>query len=442
MVNSIVPSLLTERPAVKYNAGPEDRILLAVSVATSSSDAVVSWALPDASAIHIDLDSSAVAITARYKRLSHGLTTYHLGLHGSAFVPGKDYTFRISAWVSEAGFIAGEVADSSTTMTILINKAPRGGHMTVTPSEGFMLQTNFFMESFGWYDDPEDYPLLYAMLYYTTDQDEQKSVLPEGQVSYTTAVLSQGQEPNFLVYCVTSVRDAYGSVATVDSAPVVVNKLQSTYDLSVAFASSMADAAELQKLEGIGQIVGAVAESLNSADCTEAPDCAALNRKGCKKRRATCGACLIGYLGNVGDGNSMCLNVTSVASDSGRRLSNLQPRRQLQNNGSRVSVPVVGFGGVACTMDSDCLSGYCTNDEDGNGAVNTCYAYKRCPETGNGECSGSGECVAYDASGRAIIRSGCALDDEFCMVKCDCLSQVCRTRMEMLFYLRGSWVLI
>jgi hypothetical protein len=412
--------------------------MLAVSVATSSSDAVVSWALPDDSAAHIDLDSSAVAITARSKRVSHGLTTYQLGLHGSAFVPGKRYTFRISAWVSEAGFIAGDVADSSTSMTIFINEAPRGGHMTVTPSEGFMLQTDFFMESFGWYDDPEDYPLLYSMQYYTTDQDELKSVLPEGQVSYTTAVLAQGQEPNFLVYCVTSVRDAHGSVATVASSPVVVNKLQSTYDLSVAFASSMADAAELQKLEGIGQIVGAVAESLNSADCTEAPDCAVLNRKGCKRRRATCGACLIGFLGNEGDGNSMCLDVASVTSESDRRLSYLQSRQQLQNNGSSGSVPVVGFGGVACTIDSDCLSGHCSRQGDGDGAVGTCYAYKRCPETDNGECSGSGECVAYDASGRAISRSSCALDDEFCMVKCDCLSQVCRTRMKTLLYMRGN----
>ncbi|CAN0557719.1 unnamed protein product, partial [Ectocarpus sp. 8 AP-2014] len=54
---------------------------------------------------------------------------------------------------------------------------------------------------------------------------------------------------------------------------------------------------------------------LNAANCTVAPDCAALNRDDCGtdglREDNTCGECVSGFAGVVGPHNSLCVDTTA-----------------------------------------------------------------------------------------------------------------------------------
>ncbi|CAM9372754.1 unnamed protein product, partial [Sphacelaria rigidula] len=61
------------------------------------------------------------------------------------------------------------------------------------------------------------------------------------------------------------------------------------------------------------QVLDAACSTVNSANCTMSPDCAALGRGNCgtdgSRHDNTCGECLSGYTGVFGLDNSECLQM-------------------------------------------------------------------------------------------------------------------------------------
>jgi hypothetical protein len=58
---------------------------------------------------------------------------------------------------------------SQNTYSLTVNLAPVPGTITVTPSTGIALQTNFVVSLSGWFD--EDTPLSYKYVLYLQNQD-------------------------------------------------------------------------------------------------------------------------------------------------------------------------------------------------------------------------------------------------------------------------------
>ena len=82
---------------------------------------------------------------------------FPLSLSPYALLPGLSYTFRLSACPSGAC----PALTSYVEMTLIANGPPTSGYLTVSPDNGFALQTSFALASVGWTDDPSDYPLMF-----------------------------------------------------------------------------------------------------------------------------------------------------------------------------------------------------------------------------------------------------------------------------------------
>ena len=122
--------------------------------------------------------------------------------------------------------------------------------------------------------------------------------------------------------------------------------------------------------------------SLNSVNCSLAPDCQSLNREECFSTTHSCGRCVDGFIGEDGDGNSQCYSAASNA---------LEP--------------------ADCLSDSDCVpfTQYCADD-------GVCaFQEKSCPL----DCSGQGECRKEDLSSGEIIGT-CLINDVTCAPVCVC----------------------
>jgi hypothetical protein len=172
---------------------------------------------------------------------------------------------------------------------------------------------------------------------------------------------------------------------------------KSTYDLSVAVVSIVNKAIASSDAQVLKQIIGASVSSVNSVDCSEAPDCASINREICSTTASTCGSCKSGYYGINGHSNTYCMKIKTKASS-----------RRLQSAQSSLVSNI-----IPCKKNSDCFSGFCNN--------NICADVKGkgCPN----ECSSNGVCRVYDYDGNIVSKTkNCYLGDEFCFATCFCVT--------------------
>lgn len=142
------------------------------------------------------------------------------------------------------------------------------------------------------------------------------------------------------------------------------------------------------------QTVNNVASTLNVVNCSATPAsyCATLHRSPCVTRANTCGSCLSGYRGIVGDYNGRCFASNSTT----------------------------GSTGSACTTDDDCLYNSC----DSTSGVCVVPALQ-CPSISASDvCSGHGSCVYSDLAGRELATSvSCLVTDvASCTAACECTS--------------------
>ena len=86
---------------------------------------------------------------------STGLDVANLATLPNVFKVGTTYKVRCNARMSgiyHSGFVE---------YLLKVNSPPSGGECTVTPKEGFVLETKFNIRCVGWYD--EDRPLTYLL---------------------------------------------------------------------------------------------------------------------------------------------------------------------------------------------------------------------------------------------------------------------------------------
>ena len=330
--------------------------------------------------------------------------------------------------------------------------------MQVSPDNGFALQTNFLIATTGWSDDPADLPLSYDFEYrwvfacisplvfwclstltiaapfpLTCRLAVSTKVPPliirgVGPVPSVTAQLPAGlQARDGNVTIIARALDVYLSQANTSAEiAVVVNASVSPAGflkggITSALSSGNADA--------VLGLISAVSSSISSTNCSQAPNCTALNRGTCVETPNTCGACNAGFMGVFGNANAKCHRVVSK---QGRKLiavdlegTTASPTRGptkgpsksaptvRPTSGTANSTYVVGNVGDRCRQHGDCLYDVCVGGH--------CLAPNKTCTTNVPDrvCSGNGACKFFDNSGNPFPGS-CSILNVFCNAKCIC----------------------
>jgi hypothetical protein len=390
--------LITLSPfQVKYNS--VSRILLSCTIDTYASSVAV-WSGVDGGGR--DLNMSQLALTSPEKVLSAGETNFQFTLRANVLTPGLTYTFTVTSNYFEND--GKDAVPGSSSDSFLVNSPPSASDaatsLVVSPSVGVSLVTPFRFSASTWSDDVDDYPLTYAYAYYTSDPDVVATVRGFAEQSYfSDGKLSAGTSSmDYNVTTLVYVSDIYGGMSSTDVIVVVVpDTNSSTTALQDLINDNLVAAFESDDPDAVAQSLSAGSSAINAAGtCDDAPDCDALNRLGCEFTTNTCGTCNSGYdIGQFGDANSICL-MFATASD----ILFYYGEDGYSNGGSpRDTLPA-----RALSMHSHDLP---------EGIRELLESPKLCPV----DCSGNGECVAFNESSRV---GQCLIGDSACRVACDC----------------------
>jgi len=147
----------------------------------------------------------------------NGLWDFQLAVKSNVLTSKNAYTFTMTSFYGfETDFI------STVSINININKPPIGGVFDITPATGIALQDTFKFSASSWTDAAEDFPLSYAISYYTDDQSKQISLKGLNFQQSVSAVLGQGlRSMYYAVNGFLKVVDLYGGQATTTRSVVV-----------------------------------------------------------------------------------------------------------------------------------------------------------------------------------------------------------------------------
>jgi hypothetical protein len=298
---------------------------------------------------------------------------FALGAAADAFIAGRTYTFRLSGCEFDS-----ITACSYSQLDVRINGPPVSGSLLVSPSFGAALEMPFEMSSIDWSDEITDYPLQYSFFYQLASSTPPMAIQSYGVVTYAVAVLPAGLSfREYLVSVIGLVADNYGC-ATSATVSVKVNGSDTNDTVNLLQGSVSSFSATLDT-DGLSQVLNPVSTTLNSVNCSGAPDCNTLNREHCIATVNTCGSCMSGYVGVVGDSNKLCFSNTS-------------------NSGA------VGF---PCIADVDCIYGHCS--------FGVCAPPPlRCVSN----CSSAGLCKFVDSANNEL--ASCTIFDVGCSAMCVC----------------------
>lgn len=138
-----------------------------------------------------------------------------------------------------------------------------------------------------------------------------------------------------------------------------------------------------------GQVQGVILSILNTVSCQKASHsyCLSLRRNSCQRTANTCGDCLSGYLGDLGDQNSLCIQ---------------RPNVQILKKIVRLAVTPCSST-ANCTSFALCVQGSCQTP------LKTCID----------NCSGSGVC-SFVSTNTGVTLKTCYLGDPQCYPVCSC----------------------
>jgi hypothetical protein len=200
-----------------------------------------------------------------------------------------------------------------------------------------------------------------------------------------TSSLPAGTDANaFAVRAYVRVFDVLNA-ASVATFPVTVRPAAS----QAALLGSLSQAISNANIGGgLQQAVSIATSSINRRNCSDAQNCEArLNRDACSWTEQACGECMDGFYGDVGDGNTLCINATDLAALQGS----------------------AGEEAASCAADAECPVWHSCSGGECVPTSKTCLA----------DCSGNGECgYVHAASGFSV--QACPLFDFECTARCVC----------------------
>jgi hypothetical protein len=300
---------------------------------------------------------------------------------------------RLYTFTQTACLVAATSRCSSASVNVFIADAPTSGFLAASPSVGIELTTNFLLSSNGWVDTTDGYPIQYSFFYQTAPTSPSLQTRSPSYKLSTYTTLPAGL--NLYANRVTLYGVVTNAFSATTNASAIVTVNATSTGLSLANITSLLNLTLAQftlteSADVLTSTINAVAVSAVTTNCTNAPNCSALNRSPCDSVANTCSFCTSGYSGIYGPSNTFCF-LPNASSD--------------------------GYGlavGEQCDTDSNCLFGYCDQ------ALGTCqYPSKTCPSSDPSlSCSGHGTCVFVDGAGEEIDE--CLISNTLCKSKCAC----------------------
>ena len=321
--------------------------------------ASVQWFISDKT-----INLASTALTPTSSSLSPGKHTFNFVLVRGALYAGATFTFSLV------------VGSSASSIQVSVVGTPGVGKFTVTPSTGYAIKTQFLLSVSRWQE--KELPLTYSFGF-VTSRSNSAVLTPRSELTYIKTMLSGGG----VVTCTVTGYNALNafSLAYADATLLAREITVTDVDNMLSTVSTPGSAAPAE----VKRAVAIASASLNTVNCSRAPNCASLNRKKCAAVAHTCGVCMDGYMGDSdGAGNSLCFTAAVL------------------------STPIFTYG---CSSDADCASSslFCNVER-------TCKLMsKSCPA----DCSGNGECIMLDVAYGQVVAQ-CLLGDVTCEASCMC----------------------
>ncbi|CAB1097917.1 unnamed protein product [Ectocarpus sp. CCAP 1310/34] len=200
----------------------------------------------------------------------------------------------------------------------------------------------------------------------------------------------------------------------------------SAYEGGIEELSALVEAVATEALaagdtDTVMQVLDVASSSLNAANCTVAPDCAALNRDDCGtdglREENTCGECVSGFVGVVGPHNSLCVDTTAFDASCSDG----------EKNGDETDVDCGGPScspcpsGSTCLVGTDCSYNNCPEPASTTSDPICVPPAKACPNDCGGTVRGTCEYVS-STSGAALNAADCLADTptSTCRATCNC----------------------
>jgi hypothetical protein len=305
-----------------------------------------------------------------------GGVQFSLGIAANSFVSGRTYTFTLTGCE-----VDNNDACTFSQLDIRINGPPNSGSVAVSPSSGVSLQTSFSFSAINWLDVSTDYPLQYSFLFQLASTLPTMSIQGYSGNSFVTSILPAGLSTNqYGISVIALIADVF-SCATSSTVSVAVSSSQvNNSAIAALLANTIDNFASTGDIDALFQVLNAASTTINAVNCTLARNCSGLFRENCVNTANTCGSCLSGYVGVVGDSNLRCFNLNNT--DSGEI-------------------------GSACEGDDDCVYGVCKNEVCAAPAL-------ECASN----CSGTGRCEYIDTGNNVL--SSCSILDVDCSAVCLC----------------------
>ena len=394
---SLAPVIALSSNIYRTKMNPSESLKLTGTISLPSGLASnVTWSLDESTSSLVNLATSALTPLAQfYQPTGSGsigaslvkLTSY-LALPTNVLPAGVTYSFILTCSLASPG------KSASSLITVEVNKAPSPGLLLISPSTGGEeLSTSFVFSCSRWVDD--DLPLTYVFGYLSSSGQQvmlrsrsetsfSSNQLPAGQkrlVSASTSDSGEQQYRNMLIG-IAQIYDSYLAATYVETSVEVKEKTTqlSTTDILSFVQNSTLSASTLasSSVDDIKQATALVMYLLNKVDCSQSPNCTALNRKSCSRTVNTCGECLSDkYLGDSGDANTLCYSPFALLGGSSG-----------------------GSGG---------------SSGGGLDSIVLVAEPKECP----GNCSGHGDCM-YTSIKTGKYVDDCKLNQLDCQAQCEC----------------------
>jgi hypothetical protein len=275
-----------------------------------------------------------------------------------------------------------------TSISVQTVSAPVPGTFAISPLVGVELQTIFSLSAPHWED--EALPLQYVIGYVDADSGRANTVLPLGPASFSSATLPAGDSSNeFALKCYLSVYNSYFANTSVLQSVIVSLSSLSQKDVVTLLTTA------LNTTGATAQAVSVFSSVLNRVNCSQSPNCTALNRHTCGVVPNTCGPCMSSdrdgesYVGIDGYSNEVCLPLSALLATSSSSL-----------DGSCDS-------SAECSLTHEC-----------DLASRTCIPRSK-PCLDADQCSGNGECYYADIISGSPV-SGCFVGSLACSTSCEC----------------------
>ena len=385
VLTSLAP-LVTISSVTGQRINPSQKLKLLANVQLSSAGSAT-WSIDDPEVQLSALSLSSIQRELAAPQASLQGVSLSLVLPPHSLPQESSLVFKLSVTT-----LTGHAATAA--ISISTNSPPLSGEYSVSPPSGVMMSTRFSFSATHFEDS--DLPVTYEFAYQSTsgsylvhrarlEKSFTESELPNGRAS-TGDLLSTRLQVFDRMDAVCVVYESVEVKANHATAAETQNYLVS----SLASGAGYAD--EVKRVVAVTSCV------INSVNCSLAPNCSLLHRAPCSTSPGTCGECILGYFGEFGHANSLCLS------------GEVNQRRLLSVD--HLANPL---SDSICSSDADCevsLWQVC-------GPQGTCIIKSK--ECSN-DCNGVGDCVFVSVYNSSQLYSHCSVLHLHCNAMCVCTS--------------------